>query len=165
MPNPEKVKAVKDLQPPQTLKQLRSTLEILAYYRKFIPNFSKIAAPLYGQTKKHVQNKRDKTGKIELTEASAEAFEALKEAITKEPIVLHYPYWEQPFEIHTDASSKAVAAILCQRIDGKEKVIMCRKKVSDLRARISSSSMGSRTFRNIRNTKTKFVTDCAALQW
>ena len=57
-PNPEKVKAVKDLQPPQTLKQLRRTLGIFAYYRKFIPNFSKIAAPLYEQTKKHVQNKR-----------------------------------------------------------------------------------------------------------
>ena len=63
-PNPEKVKAVKDLQPPQTLKQLRSTLVIFAYYRKFIPNFSKIAAPLYEQTKKYVQNKHDKTGKI-----------------------------------------------------------------------------------------------------
>ena len=123
-PNPEKVKAVKDLQPPQTLKQLRSTLGIFAYYRKFIPNFSQIAAQLYEQTKKYVQNKRDKTRKIELTEESAEAFEA----ITKEPIVLHYPDWEQPFEIHTDASSEAVAAILCQRIDGKEKLIIYASK-------------------------------------
>ena len=125
---PEKVKAVKELQPPQILKQLRITLGIFAYYRKFIPNFSKIAAPLYEQTKKHVQNKRDKAAKIELTEESAEAFAALKEAITKEPIVLHYPNWKQPFEIHTDASSEAVAAILCQRIDGKEKVIMYASK-------------------------------------
>ena len=65
-PNPEKVKAVKELQPPKTLKQLRSTLGIFAYYRKFIPNFSKVAAPLYEQTKKYVQNKRDRTGRIEL---------------------------------------------------------------------------------------------------
>ena len=79
---------------------------------------------MYEQTKKHVQNKRDKAGKIELTEESAEAFEAL----IKEPTVLHYPDWEQPFEIHTDASSEAVAAILCQRIDGKEKVIMYASK-------------------------------------
>ena len=82
-PNPEKVKAVRELQPPQTLKQLRSTLGIFAYYRKFIPNFSKIAAPLYEQTKKYVQNKRDKSSKIELTEESAKSFEALKIAITK----------------------------------------------------------------------------------
>ena len=75
------------------MNQLRSTLGIFVYYRKFIPNFSKIAAPLYEQTKKHVQNKRDKTGKIELTEEAAKAFEALKEAITKDPIVLHYPNW------------------------------------------------------------------------
>ena len=65
-PNPEKVKAVKELKPPKTLKQLRSTLGIFAYYRKFIPNFSKIAAPLYEQTKKYVQNKRDRAGRIEL---------------------------------------------------------------------------------------------------
>ena len=63
-----------------------------------------------------------------MTEASVEAFEALKDAITKEPIVLHYPNWEQPFEIPPDASSEAVAAILCQRIDGKEKVIMYASK-------------------------------------
>ena len=31
-PNPEKVKAVKELKPPKTLKQLRSTLGIFAYY-------------------------------------------------------------------------------------------------------------------------------------
>ena len=32
-PNPKKVKAVKELQPPQTLKQQRSTLGIFAYYK------------------------------------------------------------------------------------------------------------------------------------
>ncbi len=78
MPNPEKVKAVKELQPPKTLKQLRSTLGIFAYYRKFIPKFSKIAAPLYEPTKKFVQKKRDRSGRIELTEESVKAFEHLK---------------------------------------------------------------------------------------
>ena len=128
MPNPEKVKAVKELQPPKTLKQLRSTLGIFAYYRKFIPKFSKIAAPLYEQTKKYVQNKRDRAGRIELSEESIKAFEQLKEAITTEPIILHYPDWDKSFEIHTDASQEAVAAILCQRIDGKERVIMYASK-------------------------------------
>ena len=117
--------------PAVIFKKKKNTPGIFAYYRKFIPNFSKIAAPLYEQTKKYVQNKRDKTGKIKMTEASVEAFAALKDAITKEPIVLHDPNWEQPFEIHTDASSEAVAAMLCQRIDGKEKVIMYASKVKE----------------------------------
>ena len=124
------------------------------------------------QKKKYVQNKRDKTGKIELTEESAKAYEALKEAITKEPNVLHYPNWEQPFEIHTDASSEAVAAILCQRIDGKEKVIMyasktltaVERKYQTYEQECLASVWAAELFRKyIRNTKTKFVTDCAEL--
>jgi hypothetical protein len=74
-----------------------------------------------------MQNKKDARGII-LTEESKRAFEELKRAITSEPIVLHYPDWEKPFEIHWDASSEAVAAILSQRIDQVEKVIMYASK-------------------------------------
>ena len=42
--------------------------------------------------------------------------------------MLHYPDWDVPFEIHTDASSKAVAAILCQRIEENERVLMYASK-------------------------------------
>jgi len=47
-----------------------------------------------------------------------------KKIITSEPIMLYFPDWDQPFEIHCDASKQAVAAILNQRIDGRERVIM-----------------------------------------
>ena len=83
---------------------------------------------MYEQTKKYVHNKRDKAGRIELSKESITAFEQLKNAITTEPVILHYPDWDKPFEIHTDASQEAVAAILCQRIDGKERVIMYASK-------------------------------------
>jgi len=76
-PNPEKTKAITSLQYPTTLKQLRRILGIFAYYRKFIPKFSERAAPLYAQTKKFVQNKRQGS-KIILTEESKKAFENLK---------------------------------------------------------------------------------------
>jgi exodeoxyribonuclease III len=174
IPNPDKVKAVSSLEAPKTLKQLRSTLGIFAYYRKFIPKFAKKAAPLYEQTKKFVQNKRDRAGKIELTEASIKAFKKLKEAITKEPIILHYPDWNQPFEIHTDASTKGIGAILCQQIDGKERVIMyASKTLSPIEKRYQIYEQeclavvwAAELFRKyIRNTKTKVLTDCAALQW
>ena len=127
IPNPEKTAAIEKLDFPQTLKELRSVLGMFAYYRRFIANFSEIAAPLYDQTKKNVKNPRNSKG-IVLSEKSKAAFTFLKKAITSEPVILHYPDWDLPFEIHTDASTNAVAAILCQKIDGLERVIMYASK-------------------------------------
>ena len=45
-PIDKNLKAIKDLKPPQTVKQVRKILGVLNYYRKLIPNFSKIALPL-----------------------------------------------------------------------------------------------------------------------
>ena len=46
IPNPEKTKAIRDLPLPQNVRQLRRTLGIFAYYRKFIAKFSDIAGTL-----------------------------------------------------------------------------------------------------------------------
>src|SRR5438067_12893636 len=102
VPDKEKT-AIDKLEYSRTLKELRSVLGMFAYYRRFIAKFSEIAAPLYEQTKKSVRNPRNSKG-IVLTEESKISFDFLKKAITKEPIMLHYPNWEVPFEIHTDAS-------------------------------------------------------------
>lgn len=45
--DPEKISAVSDRKPPENLKQLQSFLGICNYYRKFVANYSKIAAPLH----------------------------------------------------------------------------------------------------------------------
>ena len=100
---------------------------MFASYRRFIAKFSEIAAPLYEQTKKSIRNPRNAKGIVRSRESKA-SFDFLKKAITKEPIMLHYPDWDVPFEIHTDASSKAVAAILCQNIEDKERVLMSASK-------------------------------------
>jgi hypothetical protein len=172
-PNPEKTKAIRELTAPKNLKQLRRILGIFAYYRKFIRNFSERAKPLYELTKKSANNKRDK-GKITLNDKAGAAFEDLKKAITEEPIVLHYPDWSQPFEIHTDASKEAVAAILTQKIDGVERVIMyASKSLNDVEKKYQTYEQeclavvwAAELFKKyIRNSKTVVLTDCAALQW
>ena len=42
----EKVKAVRDWPVPKNISELRSYLGMVSYYRKFIPGFANIAAPL-----------------------------------------------------------------------------------------------------------------------
>ena len=172
-PNPEKTAAIEKLQYPKTLKELKSVLGMFAYYRRFIQGFSEIAAPLYEQTKKNVKNPRDAKGII-LSEESERAFDILRSAITSEPIMLHYPDWEHPFEIHTDASTTAVAAILCQIIDGRERVIMYASKTlseTERKYHIYEQEAlavvwAAEIFRKyIRNKRTIVRTDCSALQW
>ncbi len=85
--------------------------------------------------------------------------------------MLHYPDWEVPFEIHT---SKAVAAILCQRIKGQQRVLMYASKTlspAELKYHIYEKEAlavvwAAEVFRKyIRNKRTVVRTDCAALQW
>ena len=49
--NKKKVKKILDLEPPRTLRQLRGFLGMASYYRKYIKNYSRIAAPLIALTK------------------------------------------------------------------------------------------------------------------
>ena len=123
-------------------------------------------------TKKSANNKRDK--RITFTPKAQAAFEDLKQAITEEPIMLHYPDWNQPFEIHTDASKEAIAAILTQKIDGVERVVMyASKSLNEMERKYQVYEQecyavvwSAELFRKyIRNNRTVVLSDCAALQW
>ena len=45
--DPKKVRAVKKMKEPSSLKDVRAFLGLVGYYRKFIPGFGKTAEPLY----------------------------------------------------------------------------------------------------------------------
>jgi len=122
-PDPIKVKAIEALKLPNSQEELSQSLGIMGYYRKFVHNYSAVAAPL--RAKKvgpKAAWRKDKDGRVPWTEEEKHAFEVLRDALTQEPILKH-PDYAHPFELHTDASAKGLGAILCQRIDKKEHVI------------------------------------------
>jgi hypothetical protein len=101
-----KVKAIVDWEPPKSVPALRSFLGLASYYRKFIKNFAKIAAPLTNLLKKSAVT-------YEWEEACDKAFEALK-GILVEASVLKLPDFDKDFEIHSDASDFAIGGVLVQ---------------------------------------------------
>lgn len=54
-PNLKQVAAVQEFPILQSISKVRQFLGLTSYYRKFIGNFAKIAAPLHGLTRKDVK--------------------------------------------------------------------------------------------------------------
>lgn len=107
-PDQQKVDAIRSLPKPTTVKQIRSFLGLANYYRRFVPNFSKIAEPLVNLTKKYA--------KYNWTNACDNAFQALKDNLTAVPL-LGYPDLNKPYILYTDASDTCVGACLTQKCD------------------------------------------------
>lgn len=108
-PDPVKLDGVRLWPIPTTLKQLRSFLGFLNYYRRFIHNYSEIARPLYNLLKKDAEWTWTK-------EVEQPAFDKLKDAMLTAP-VLAYPDPEKPYVLETDASDIAHGAVLSQEQD------------------------------------------------
>ena len=112
--DPDKVAAVRNWPVPQTLRQSRAFVGFCQYYRRFIPNFSKIASPLHSLTKKGVR--------FDWTTACQQAFEQLKEALTNTE-VLALPTERDRYILDCDASDQAMGAVLSQIQNGTERPI------------------------------------------
>ena len=103
---------------------VRSFLDFVGYYRRFIKDYSKISKPIR-EVITGLENQSKRTAKktlIEWTEAANSAFETLKELHTSTPI-LAYPDYQLPFILHTDSSSEGLGAVLYQKQEGKLRVI------------------------------------------
>jgi hypothetical protein len=88
-----KVKEVLEWKPPTTVSEVRSFLGLAGYYRRFIPNFSKIAKPITKLLKKG--------NKYVWSEACDEAFKHLKKLLTTSP-VLAQPDTTKSFDVYCD---------------------------------------------------------------
>ena len=111
-PTNDKIDKILALKPPTTKKQVRSLLGLLNFYRKFVPNFSAIAAPLSNLTK------GGNPDKVIWTDECQCALDMLKTSLSTDPVLI-LPDLLFPFILRTDASSYAVGACLMQERDGE----------------------------------------------
>ena len=112
----DKVEKIRHASRPETKKQLRSFLGLASYYRKFIQNFSTIAAPLSDRTKNREPNK------VVWLDAQEKAFVTLKDCLASSPI-LCLPDFKQHFILRTDASDFGLGAVLLQEQDGDKRPV------------------------------------------
>jgi hypothetical protein len=103
--DPSKVQEVMDWKAPTTVHQIRSFLGLAGYYRRFIPDFSRIAKPMTELLKKGV--------KLSWDRKCDDAFHILRAHLTTTP-VLAQPNVSQPFDIYCDASGTGLGCVLMQ---------------------------------------------------
>lgn len=135
-PNPKKIESIQNYPEPSSLKELRAFLGLSGYYRRFVKNYSKIAKPLTKFLKgenghRQISKNESKNFKILLDYEGKKAFKLLKEILSSED-VLAFPDFSKPFLLTTDASNKAIGAVLSQNFnDGERPITFISKTLSN----------------------------------
>jgi hypothetical protein len=100
----KKVQTIVEWATPCTLHDVQCLLGFANFYRIFIKDYSKIAAPLTRLTEKEKNSRNDQI---------QEAFDSLKKAFSSAPILIHVDF-TKPFFLEIDAPDYALRAILSQ---------------------------------------------------
>ena len=108
MPEEGKVKKILSIQQPKSKKQVRSVLGLLSYYRRYVPHFAGVTAPLTNLTK-GTQGRQ-----IQWTPECQEALEKVQKTLNTFPVLL-LPCLGEDFVLRTDASSQGMGAVLLQQ--------------------------------------------------
>ncbi|KAE8970769.1 hypothetical protein PR001_g27106 [Phytophthora rubi] len=120
LPNPEKVKAVMNVKRPVDVHGIRSFLGLTSYFRRYIPGYASISAPL--------ERLKVKDAPFVWNEDCEAAFRQLKRALLKPPILV-YPDGKKRFKLYVDSSRYAVGACLMQEVDGRDRVVAYASKL------------------------------------
>ena len=127
--DPSKIEAVKSWPVPQCTKDVRKFLGFTGYYRRFIKGYASIARPLndlligHPTGSKAKKKQKTKSGTpFRWDEEQQQSFDTIISSLI-EPPVLAYADYSRPFELHTDASSNGLGAVLYQEQDGKKRVV------------------------------------------
>lgn len=134
-PNMNKVECIRKYPEPKNLKDLRAFLGLSGYYRRFVKDYAKIAKPLTKLLRgedghRQISKNNSKNFSISLDEEAKQAFQVLKEILSSNDI-LAFPDFDKPFILTTDASDKALGAVLSQNFhDGERPITFISRTLS-----------------------------------
>ena len=104
-PDPEKVRAVKEMPPPTDKKGIERILGTINYLAKFIPSMSTITHPIREVLKSDVSFRWE--------EPQKNAFDTIRKILSEQPVLAYYDV-SQPVTISCDASQSGLGAVLLQ---------------------------------------------------
>ena len=109
VPLPDKVSVITEYPQPETVKALQEFVGMVNFYHRFIPAAAQLMSPLFealtSQTKTLVWN-----------DTMTQAFDNIKKALAKATLLAHLRH-DAPISLTTDASDRAVGAVLQQWTD------------------------------------------------
>lgn len=112
-PLPKKVDVIKNFTRPTIAKCLKTFLNMINFYRRFIPQAVRYQIPLQALIP---GNKKNDKSEIQWTDETIECFEKCKESLVNATQLAH-PVADAPLVLYTDASDVAAAGALHQLID------------------------------------------------
>ena len=113
--DPEKMQAINEMSPPNSVKYVRRFLGMCSYFKGCLRGYAEKSVPLVELTRKHER--------FEWTDRRQKAFDDLKQLLVSSH-VMTAPYTSKPYKLYTDASGYAIGAILVQDDDKRvERVI------------------------------------------
>ena len=123
--DPSKTAAIREWPTPTLQTEVRSFHGLAQFYRRFVRNFSSLAAPLTDLLK---------LPKFNWSILADRAFQQLKVALISSP-VLHLPDFDKLFDVATDASGVGIGAVLSQEL---HPISFFSEKLSEAKGRYSN---------------------------
>lgn len=133
-PLPDKVEAITKVPLPTMVKELKSFVATINFYRRFLPLAAEYQQTL---TKLIPGNKRNDKSIIHWTDESKQAFNKCKEQLAS-TTMLRYPSEDYKLILHTDASDTCVGAALNQLNTTLEPLGFYSKKLTEAQIKYST---------------------------
>lgn len=166
MVDPEKVEAILRIPQPKSVTDVRRLIGVASWYRRFVPNFSTMTAPLCNLLKKN-QN-------FVWSQECENSSKLLKEYLVSAPL-LTCPNFDKPFVVQTDASDYGLGAVLSQIDENGDERVICylSRSLSKAEKRYSTTEKEclavlfaiERLRPYLEGAKFQVVTDHFALKW